>query len=537
MAPRAAYAPILEATIVPAQSVAQRLSPTEDAFGGARAAFERLVGRFSSRETMKLTHSDLERLVETEGREVLRQLLQDHLDLRGPGDAAEPVVGADDVERTHRRVHTRPLETVVGEVEVTRAGYGKRGLESLHPLDAELNLPDEKYSLGVRQRVAELCAKQSFDEVTSQLARTSGAEVAKRQVEELALRAAADFDAFYRARTVPSPKETGPILVITTDGKGVRMRQEDLRPATRKVAATRRRRLDKRLAPGEKRGRKRMAQVAAVYTIAPFVRTPDEVMGELAPDGGAQAKRPRPEAKRVWASIEAPAGAVIDAAFDEAERRDPERKKTWALLCDGSDTQLLDLCRSEYLHGVEATVILDVIHVAEYLWKASPAFETSSSPAAEAWVRERLLEILRGKAVHVAAGMRRSATLRGLTATARAPVDDCAGYLLKYQAFMRYDEYLARGLPIATGVIEGACRYLVKDRMDLTGASWRLGGAEAVLRLRSLWASGDFDEYWAFHERQEFERNHAARFAGPAPKVIKPQLSRDGRRSRLGLVP
>jgi hypothetical protein len=317
---------------VPARTLAQQISPMEDAFRPSRAAFEHLVERFSARDTMKLTHSDLERLVETEGRKVLRQLLQDHLDLRGPGDAAAPVVGADEVELTHRRVHTRPLETIVGEVQVTRAGYGQRGVVSLHPLDAELNLPDEKYSLVVRQRVAELCAKQSFDEATAELARTSGAEVAKRQIEELAVRAAADFDAFYQARIVPPPKETGPILAITTDGKGVRMRQEDLRPATRKAAATRRRRLHKRLAPGEKRGQKRMAQVAAVYTIEPFVRTPEAVMGELAPNGGAQAKRPRPEAKRVWASVEAPAGAVIDAAFDEAERRDPEHKKRWVLL-------------------------------------------------------------------------------------------------------------------------------------------------------------------------------------------------------------
>jgi hypothetical protein len=488
-----------------------------------------------------MTHSELERVLETEGRAVLRQLLQDHLDLRAPGEAATPtVVGADGAPRTHRREQTRSLETVLGTVEVTRLGYGRRGAESLHPLDAELNLPDEKYSLGVRRRAAELATKQSFDEAVAEIAKTTGADVPKRQLEELIVRAARDFDAFYLRREEQAAavtSESGSILVISTDGKGVRMRKEDLRPATRKIAASKRRRLRRRLAPGEKRGQKRMAQVAAVYTIQPFVRTPEEVMGELAPAHGKAARRPRPENKRVWASLEKEPDEVIDAAFREAKRRDPRGKKTWVVLCDGSEAQLFDLCRAELAHGADVEIILDLIHVGEYLWKAAAAFHTASTPAAEKWVEARLLEILRGKAASVAAGIRRSATMRGLADSKRAPVDDCADYLLKYQHFLRYDEYLKNGLPIATGVIEGACRYLVKDRMDLTGASWRLGGAEAVLRLRSLWASGDFDEYWTFHEALEHDRNHRARYAAEIPRVLKPRLSKRGSRCHLSLVP
>ena len=95
---------------------------------------------------------------------------------------------------------------------------------------------------------------------------------------------------------------------------------------------------------------------------------------------------------------------------------------------------------------------------------------------------------------------------------------------------MHYAEALRDGLPIATGVIEGACRYLVKDRMDRTGARWSITGAEAVLRLRAVRASGDFDAYWVFHLAREKERNHASRCEGavipdplPAPK---PRLRR-----------
>ena len=106
--------------------------------------------------------------------------------------------------------------------------------------------------------------------------------------------------------------------------------------------------------------------------------------------------------------------------------------------------------------------------------------------------------------------MRRSATRKGISQEARAPVDKCADYLLKNKERFDYATALANGWPIATGIIEGACRHLVKDRMDLTGARWSLDGAEAVLRLRSLRASGDFEDYMAFHHRQERQRNYTS---------------------------
>jgi hypothetical protein len=511
--------------------------PSVDPFTSSRARFDDIAATLSTTKMLRMTHSAVERRLASEGRDLLRQLYQDHLDLRGPGEAATPaVIGADGIRRTHRRVRARNQLSLFGEVRIGRMGYGQDGVESLHPLDAELNLPDDKYSLGVRRRVAEAAAKESFDEVVADLERDVGTAVPKRQAEDLAVRAAQDFDAFYEARAA-QVTAGGPILVISTDGKGVRMRKEDLRPATRKIAATRRHRLRGRLAPGEKRGQKRMAQVAAVYTIAPFVRRPEDIVRELAPDHGVAARRPAPEAKRVWASLLAEPNEVIDAAFREALRRDPKQQKRWAVLCDGNETQLMDLCRAELRHAADVVIILDIIHVGEYLWKAAPAFHSAATPEAEAWVRERLLAVLQGKAVHVAAGIRRSATLRRLSRAERAPVDDCAGYLLKYAAFMRYDEYLAAGLPIATGVIEGACRHLVKDRMDLTGASWRLPRAEAVLRLRSLRASGDFDDYWAFHEEREYRRNHAARYAGTPPALLTPSRTRTDGRAHLRLVP
>jgi hypothetical protein len=248
--------------------------------------------------------------------------------------------------------------------------------------------------------------------------------------------------------------------------------------------------------------------------VAPFVRTPAEVVRTMAPAPQDKAPpRPRPEHQRVWASLQQSPEEVIAAALAEAQRRDPNHAKRWVALVDGSEAQLARVEKIARREGGRLTVVLDVMHVAEYLWSAALAFHAEDTPEREAWVSARLLAVLEGRASLVAAGMRRSATRRELSAATRKPVDVCARYLLKHKAYLRYHEYLAAGLPIATGVIEGACRHLVKDRMDVTGARWSLAGAEAVLRLRALRASGDFDAYWRFHEQQEYQRNHAAHYA------------------------
>ena len=505
----------------------------------ADACYAGMKEYLTSPEAHQMSESDLERALQKHGQELLRQLLQAHLAARGPGDAVGPVRDAQGVAHPDRREHARQLETVFGTVEVDRVGYGRAGADSLHPLDGQLNLPPERYSLEVRRCAAEEAAKHSFDEAVRTLQRYTGAEVPKRQVEQLVLRAAQDFDAFYEARqrtpVEAAAARTG--LVITVDGKGVVMRKEDLRAATRRAAARRRHKLRWRLSKGEKRHAKRMATVAAVYTVAPFVRTPEEFLRSLAPLASrdpTQAPRPRPVAKRVWASLEKDPAEVIEAAIREAKHRDPEQTQSWIALVDGQAHQLHLLEASAARHAVRVTVIVDIMHVAEYVWKAAHAFHREGTPEIEYWAMTRLRAILEGKSAAVAAGVRREATRTKLAAAKRAAVDDCADYLQKYAAYLHYDGYLAAGYPIASGVIEGACRSLVRDRMELTGARWRLHGAEAVLKLRALRASGDFDEYWTFHEARERERHHASRYAdgvvppvtSPTPPVTGPRLRR-----------
>ena len=500
----------------------------ENPYQRARIAFEELVIELSSLDSHKLTNSELETLINKDGFEIMRLLLQGHLDERGPNETVSPVVNSVGTVLPYKRERGRWLESIFGRVWVNRIGYEAKGEPVLCPLDGDLNLPKEVYSLGIRKRVAMEAVKNSFDEVVAAVSTTTGAHVPKRQSEQLVARASIDFEAFYHQDSgIPESEASGPILVLSVDGKGVVMREEDLRPETQKAAQKRKQKLVSKLSKGEKKGKKRMATVASVYSIEPFERTPEQVEATVMQRRRlVEAKRPRPEHKRVWASLQKGPKEVIGEVFDEALSRDPKQQKQWIALVDGNKTQLDLLEEYARTYSIGLTIILDLMHVLSYLWKAAHAFFPEGSQESEQWVSKRLLKLLHGQASSVAGGMRRSATMQDLSKTQRKPVDKCADYLLKYKEFLDYETYLSQGFPICSGVIEGTCRHLINDRMDLTGARWRLTGAEAILKLRSLYASGDLEDYWKFHEQQEQQRNHASRYAEKKlPRLQKPHHS------------
>jgi hypothetical protein len=487
----------------------------DDAYERSDDSYASVRSFAGTQEAHEMSEAELERQIEERMRELKRQLLQDHLDSRQGGRALEVVRDGEGTEREQERQHERALLTTFGEVEIQRFGYGGEGLESLHPLDGDLNVPPERYSLEVRRRVAREVARGSFEEAVEAIEETTGISVAKRQAEELAARAAVDFDEFYAAKQAletldPTPE---PILAMSVDGKGIVMRKEDLRAATRKASETKKHKLTTRLSKGEKRNAKRMAAVATVYEVQRNVRSPKDVFPAPGPRPAQPKSKPRPVNKRVWASLELEVEDVVEEMFREASSRDPDHRREWVVVVDGNDHQLRLVRKLAKTHGVQVTTILDVIHVLEYVWSAGLALHAEGTVELEGWVLERMLQILSGRASWVAAGMRRSATKRGIASAKRLPIDKAADYLLKYKHTLRYDEYLAAGYPIASGVIEGACRHLVNVRMNRTGARWSLQGAEAVLRLRALVKSGDFDEYWKFHEARELERNHLSHYA------------------------
>jgi len=402
--------------------------------------------------------------------------------------------------------HERGLATRFGQVTVTRIAYRARGQSNLHPADAALNLPVEKHSHGLRKLAAIEAARGSFADTATAIERATGVRLGRRQVEQLAARAAADVDCFY-TRHAPDPAPDD-VLALSFDGKGVVMRPDGLREATAKAAASQK--LSTRLSKGEKRNRKRMCEVAAVYDLTPVPRT----IADILPYDQGQQPSPAPRTAGKWlhASVTDDAATVIAAGFAEADRRDPDHQRTWVALVDGNAHQIDRIHTEARTRNLTVPIVVDFIHVLEYVWKAAWCFHPEGDPQAEQWVRTQTRQILAGRAGIVAAAIRRKATYHGLDPGGRRNADTAAAYLLAKKPYLDYPTALAQGWPIATGVIEGACRHLVKDRMDITGARWSLPGAEAILKLRALTSNGDFDRYWTWHLAQEQQRVHASRY-------------------------
>ncbi len=489
------------------------------AFSSSAALFGGIVTFLGSDGAAGLTHEELESRLGIDGRELTRQLLQEHVDLRAVREQrAETVV--DEAGVAHNAVeagHHRLLESVFGEVTVTRLAYRVKGGRNLHLQDAALNLPAERHSHGLRELCAIEATRGSYEEARSAIERATGSSLGKRQVEELACRGASDVDAFYD-NTTREPVAAAHALVLSVDGKGIVMRADALRPATRKAAAASKHKLKTRLSRGEKKDRKRMAELAVVYDCAPVPRTPADILAHA--EGEPRAPAPVAEHKWCTASVVEDTRVVIAAAFDEAERRDPGHDRQWVALVDGAKHQI-DVIRAEARRrGIEIHITCDLIHVLEYLWGAARCFYAETDPAGETFVADKGLAILEGKAGIVAGSIRRKATMLGLDSQARKKVDDCATYLKNKAPYLDYPTALAKGWPIATGVIEGACAHLVRDRFDITGARWSLQGAEAMLKLRAVRTNGDWVEYWRHHLAQERKRVHASRYLdGNIPKA------------------
>jgi hypothetical protein len=484
--------------------------------GFARSAeqFLGLVGWLAGERARGLEHAQLEARLEQDGRELICALLQDHLDQRADGEQrAELVVGSDAVRRAHvETAHGRALETVFGEVQVRRLAYRARGQENLYPADAQLNLPAEKHSHGMRRLAALEAPRSSFQDAQAAILRQTGQRLGKRQLRELATVAARDIKAFYEQRE-HQPTGEEDVLVLSCDAKGVVMRHDALRPATQKHAENGEQKLKTRLSRGEKRNRKRMAEVAAVYEIAPAPRAAADILPR--DEQERTAARPGPQAKNKWlsASLSEDAATVVSHMFAEADRRDPNHHRTWVALVDGNNHQIDRIKKEARKRKLKVTILVDCVHVLEYLWSAAWSFFPEGDPAAERWVQEKARQILEGNAGITAASIRRKATRLALEPKQREGADRCADYLLAKRPYLDYPTALANGWPIATGVIEGACRHLVKDRMDITGARWGLESAEAILQLRALISNDDFEQYWTYHLDQERRRVHASRYA------------------------
>jgi hypothetical protein len=503
----------------------------EDAlFAGFREHAGAMIGWARSGEAAGLDHHALEETVLREGMELMRLLVQAHLDLRALREQRRgDVTDADgDARGTAEPGRRRSRVMVFGEVRTSRIGYRKKGKPDLCPQDGELGWGPRCYSAGVERRIARASALAPAGQAAAQVSAACAVTVPKRQAEEITLAFPADFESFYAARR-PAPCPDSHAVLLTCDGSAFTVLPQALRPATAKAARDRAVKRDGW--PDDpadlRKAKKRMAELAAVADIPPAPRTAEDILTALfGPAPGTQAPArpapgPRAQGKTVFASVTRPAAAVITDMAAEADRRDPGRKRPWIAVIDGNNHQIQVIEKLAARYGAKVTILIDIIHVAQYLWKAAGSLFTARDPAAPGWVRDQAARILGGRSRDVLIAIRRRGTLHGYSPAGRGGADECASYLASKRHYLDYPAFLQAGWPVASGLIEGAARWLVKDRMDITGARWGLDGAEAVLKLRALVGSGDFDDYADYHFRQEKLRNHDSRYQ-KKPQLIYP---------------
>lgn len=422
--------------------------------------------------------------------------------LQGTGDLGKQVV-SDDQQTLLRGSQPTPtvVRSIFGEHVFEQYTYspGKNKKISLYSVSARMQLPEHRWSYLLQEFSQIFCIDQAFNQAADNLETVFGKPFSVDTLEQTNQRMGIQARAFLDLLPIPAKKDEGRLLVASADCKGVPLVKEDAAQVTAFETAKKR--------PGNRR----MATVTSAYTVDPHVRTAEQVTAALFRDKPAaesksrrRRKRPQPRHKHTTAHFptifqdddrEVPISGIHEGMAWLADQVDVRRRKqqTLILLMDGQ-ASLWDVADLHF-HGDQRLVeILDIIHVSSYVWEASSLFHQSMEMR-KVFTRERLLKILKGETSGVIRGLLRMGSLHHLKGQKRKDLQRICGYFQKHRDRMCYDEYLAAGYPIASGVIEGACGHLVKDRMERSGMRWTLEGARSMLNVRAVFQSDYWDQF------------------------------------------
>ena len=459
-------------------------------------------------------------------RDIVRVWLQDvgllamegYIEMQGTGDLGPVAVSpqGDEVDRLPV-TKLRPYLSVFGPLNIERTVYtaGNKQREYA-PLDAVLGLPEGRFSFAVQDFAQMLGADLAWVKACEVLERLLGIKIHASSLEDMNRHMAKEVPAYRQQRGVPLVEKEGAIFVASGDGKGIVMRKpraEGEKPVPSILPPE---------TKGPKPGRKNMSIVGTLYSVDPYMRTPEQMLEILfreATQPKDEPPRPRPCGKHVWAALDDevldPEGVVrplqgLHTTFhwlsEEWRKRDPKHRKPLVRLMDGEHRlwEAADVHMPIGGHPDDAD-ILDIMHAADYLWDAAVVLEKNREQQ-EAFYYYRMGRILNGEVQSVVTSLKVAATRRRLRGINRKTIDEVCGYFERNANRMQYDEYLSKGYPIASGAIEGACRHLVKDRLERTGMRWVRNGAQAMLNVRSLWINGEWDDYQQYYVDNELER-------------------------------
>jgi len=421
---------------------------------------------------------------------------------QGTGDVGPTLTCEDRELKRLEGLYERRYVSVFGELLIQRTAYGSRPTQKLEvlPLDSRLGLPDSDFSNLLQDWDQSFCVQSSYDQSRQSVQRILGLGQTVGSLEAMSQTMAQEVTGFFEQQPPPPPARKGSVIVLTADHKGVKMRrnvQED-GPAPKG-----------RLKKGQKPGKKKMACVGGVYTIEPFVRTAQDVVNEVMRHE-KQIQRPRSQHKRLRAELtQRHEGEEIKGTefifpwfVQEVAKRNPKGRYPVACVMDG-ERKLWRILKSLF---PDVVCILDIYHVLERLWTVAYCFHAEGSKEAQAFVTTRLERLLEGKVGYVIGGIKQMGVKNKLSKSKQKALVQAITYLENNRRFMKYDTYLSAGYPIGSGVVEGACRHVVKDRMEQTGMHWRIPGAQSILHLRALYLNGDWETFQQYRIEQQCQR-------------------------------
>lgn len=434
---------------------------------------------------------------------------------------------------SYHRDTPREYFSIFGKVSFERPYFYKRGIGGQTPLDAELSLGEDCYSDLLREVSEYLGVYSVYGKTSDILNRVLELNLSTRALQQNIAADAADVEAYYAQKPPPSPTDEAETLVIQADGKGVPMiLDEPTEPTVR-------------LGKGKKHGHKKEAVVTTVYTIQSAPRTPEEVVASFFkqlqdPQQPTSPPHPEPRNKHIWATLDGKETALSRLAGQVTQRQGPHIQHKVAL-CDGCEA----LQSRIVTQFSDFSLVLDFIHASEYLWDVANRLLGETHPERLDWMAHQTLRLLSGQTQQVIADFRHLAKESTTTTTQREQLVKTANYFERNLPYMDYPTYLSNGWPIASGVIEGACRHFVKDRCELSGMRWNQTGAENLLRLRAVAENDDWDAYHTYRKQQRHIRLYSSPDSNPEaieiqimntqPTLLEPVTS--GRRTSYHQLP
>lgn len=474
----------------------------------ARAEFEKLVALITSSEASTATLDQMERSIFRRVLHLGLRLLQLFIATRVEGEAHGVYRREDGRALPYHSQQPASYFSVFGKVTFRRAYFYQAG-QSCCPLDAMLSLPARCYSDFLMELAGQLAVDGVFDQAVEILGKFLGVALPKLALETWVREESVLVTAFYDAKATFPANSEGRLLVAQADGKGVPMvRRETVKAPVRR-------------GKGNPKTQKKEAIATALYTIEPYPRTPQGVVEALFQTdieaASTAPERPSPCHKQVFATMNGKTWA-LERLEERVQQRDGRHIRARVALTDGA--QALQRRIQEKLRGF--TLVLDIIHVTEYVWKAGTALYGETDPQRGVWVKAQVLDILSSRTEQVIQRLEDKAGTLRKSSQVRKVLQQAAHYFRRNRAYMDYATYLRQGWPIGTGVIEGVCRHVVKDRMELSGMRWTIAGADALLALRAVHENGDWDEFHAFRRAHCHEQLYGA----PLPETWVDQVER-----------